>query len=460
MMFSAKPMTQKLFPAVPFVLTNTITFIPYLVFLNMHTGSNLESVLPFVLFYTVRMTGIFLLKSFRLGLATLHVLILSLICGGVGSFFGILGEWWQPCYFLSAVLLGLSAAWLPPANTTIKYQRKELGVEQEKAGFLNFVFLVVLMGIFLGALILDFPGKRAVIFSEYTLLYLAAFRRINGYPIPDRKVDKIDQKTFFMKEFLLFLVYFILLIIIRLARALFDSEYLTIAVLGFSAFLIIAAWYINSVHHKWKLPAWLNMLSFINGMCTNYILLFGTFYTAFYFGNNKIALYLYVPYVLGILLSKLLLRYVYQLFASIDREVIHIIGLIVSLLLLLLPMIFPVGVFFFSFFISGTSTYLNQLYAQNEELPQNQQIIIKYATQAKGSITHQFLLMTGLGIMVKEFGLSMSTVLQITAHKSSDIHVLRIVDTIHYLSIGLLLYLLFFILYERLFKNKKISLEE
>lgn len=459
-MFSAKPMAQKLFPAVPFVLTNTITFIPYLVFLTMHTGSDMESVLPFVLFYTVRMTGIFLLKSFRLGLATLHVLILSLICGGIGSFFGILGEWWYPCYFLSAVLLGLSAAWLPPANTTIKYQRKEHGVKQEKTGLFDFVFLLVLLSIFFGALILDFPGKRVVIFSEYTLLYLAAFRRTKGYPIPDRKVDKMDQKTFFMKEFLLFLVYFILLIVIRLARALFDSEYLTIAVLGFSAFLIVAAWYINAVHRTWKLPVWLNLLSFINGMCMNYILLFGTFYTAFYFGNGKIVLYLYVPYVLGILASKLLLRYLYKLFSSIDREVIHIIGLIGSLLLLLVPMIFPLAVFSFSFFISGTSTYLNQLYAENKELPEDQQIIIKYGTQAKGSITHQFLLISGLWVMVREFGLSMSTVLQITAHKSEDIHVLRIVDTIHYLSIGLLLYLLFFILYERLFKNKKITFEE
>ncbi|WP_086348420.1 hypothetical protein [Candidatus Enterococcus clewellii] len=457
---STKSVTQKLFPAVPFVLTNTITFVPYLVFLTMHTGSDMESVLPFVLFYTVRMTGIFLLKSFRLGLATLHVLLLSLICGGIGSFFGILGEWWYPCYFLSAVLIGLSAAWLPPANTTIKYQRKELKIKQAKTSFFDFVFLVVLLGIFLSALVFDFPGKTVVIFTEYTLLYLIAFRGISGYPIPDRKVDKIDQKTFFMKEFLLFLVYFILLIIIRLARALFDSNYLTVAMMGFSAFLIIAAWYINSVHHKWKLPIWLNMLSFINGMCMNYILLFGTFYTAFYFGNNKIALYLYVPYILGILTSKLLMRYVYQMFAFLDREVIHIIGLIGSLLLMLLPVIFPIAVFLFSFFISGTSTYLNQLYAQNEELPENQQIIIKYTTQAKGSITHQFLLMTGLWIMVKEFGLSMNTVLQITAHKSGDLHVLRIVDTIHYLSIGLLLYLLFFILYERLFKNKKMPFEE
>ncbi|MGL4696229.1 hypothetical protein [Enterococcus larvae] len=459
-MVSAKPVTQKLFPAVPFVLTNTITFIPYLVFLTMHTGTDMESVLPFVLFYTVRMTGIFLLKSFRLGLATLHVLILSLISGGIGSFFGILGEWWSPCYLLSAVLLGLSAAWLPPANTTVKYQRKELEVKKETNGFFGFAFLVVLLGLFLGALVLDFPGKRLVIFGEYLLLYVAAFRGIKNYPIPDRKVDKMDQKTFYMKEFLLFMVYFILLIIIRLARAMFDSEYLTIAIIGFSAFLIIAAWYINASHRKWKLPVWLNLLSFINGMCMNYVLLFGTFYTAFYFGNQKIALYLYVPYVLGIVASKLLIRYIYQVFAAFDRELIHIIGMIGSLLLMLLPMIFPFAVFSLSFFISGASTYLNQLYAENEELPQNQRIIIKYATQSKGSITHQFLLMTGLWFLAKEFGLSLNTVLQITAHRSSSPHIMRVIETIHYLSIGLLLYLLFFVLYDRIFKNKKITFEE
>ncbi|MGC6769045.1 hypothetical protein [Enterococcus sp. LJL51] len=459
-MASKKPAVQKSFPAIPFVLTNTITFIPYLVFLNLHTGVNLESVLPFVLFYTVRMTGIFLLKSFRLGLTTLHVLWLSLIVGGLGSIFGILGEWWLPCYYLAAVLIGLSAAWLPPANTTIKYQRKELNIEQQKSGIFDFLFLAILLGIFLGALMINFPGKRIVIFAEYTFLFLASFRTVNDYPVEDRKLEKIDQQTFFMKEFLLFLVYFILLIIVRLARALFDSEFLTAAVIGFSICLLLAAWYINTIHKNWKLPIWLNLLTFINGMCTNFILLFGTFYTAFYFGNDKITLYLYLPYLLGILISKLLIRYIYQLFPRVDRELLHIFGLIFSLLLLLFPAIFPFGVLIFSLFISGTSTYLNQTYAENEELPQDQRIIMKYSTQSKGSITHQLLLITGLWVMTKEFGISASTVLQITGHKANTPQTVQIIDTIHYVSIGILLYLLFFILYERLFKNREITIEK
>lgn len=459
-MADVKSVFAKLYPVIPFVLVNTITFIPYLVFLNMHTGAGLESVLPFVLFYTVRMTGIFLLKSFRLGLTTLHIFMLSLIAGCLGGFFGILGEWWYPCYFLSAVLIGLSAAWLPPTNTTIKYQRKERKVRKEKTGLLTILFMILLLAVFIGSLTVDFPARNLVIFAEYTVLYLAALFKMNSYPVQDRHMNKMDEQTFYMKEFLLFLVYFILLVIVRLARALFDSHYLSIAVIGFSACLIVAAWYISTAHRHWKLPIWLNLLAFINGMCTNFILLFGTFYTAFYFGNNKITLYLYIPYILGILASKLLMRYIYQLFSKMDRELIHIFGLIFSLFLLMSQSIFPIGVFVFSMFISGTSTYLNQVYAESSELPKDQRIIIRYSTQSKGSITHQFLIMSGLFIMAKETGVSINTVLQITGHKQSTPQILHIIDVIHYLSIGILLYLLFFILYERLFKNRKLTIEK
>ena len=458
-MTGVKSAVEKLYPVVPFILANTITFIPYLVFLTMHTGDNLESVLPFVLFYTVRMTGIFLLKSFRFGLTTLHIFILSLLAGGIGSFFGILGAWWQPCYFVSAVLIGLSAAWLPPTNTTIKYQRKEAGVEKEKVGLLDLLFLLLLLGIFIAALAIDFPAKNIVIFTEYTLLYLVAVRKMSSYPLQERRMTKMDEQTFFMKEFLLFLTYFILLIIVRLARALFDSHYLTVAVISFSACLIVAAWYLSVAHRSWRLPIWLNILAFINGMCTNYILLFGTFYTAFNFGNDRITFYLYVPYIFGLIASKLLIKYVYRLFPKMDKELIHIFGLILSLLLLMFQPIFPVGVFVFSLFISGTSSYLNRVFAESEELPKDQRVIIRYSIQSKGSITHQFLMITGLWIMAKSSGVSINTVLQITGHKEATPQILQMIDVIHYLSIGILLYLLFFVLYERLFKDRKPPIE-
>ncbi|MCB5956108.1 hypothetical protein LI954_14145 [Enterococcus sp. CWB-B31] len=459
-MGAVKSVFTKLYPGIPFVLVNTMPFIPYLVFLNMHTGAGWEGILPFVLFYTVRIAGIFLLKSFRLALTTLHIFILSLIVGALGGVFGILGEWWYPCYLLSAVLIGLSAAWLPPTNTTIKYQRKELKVKKEKTSSMTLVFMIVLIGIFIGSLTANFPARNLVIFTEYTLLYLAALFKMNSYPVQDRRMDKMDEQTFFMKEFLLFLVYFILLIIVRLARTLFDSHYLSIAVIGFSACLIVASWYISTVHRNWKLPIWLNLLVFINGMSINFILLFGTFYTAFYFGNNKIALYLYTPYILGILASKLLMKYIYHLFLKLDRELIHIFGLIFSLILLMFRAIFPIGVFIFSMFISAASTYLNQVYAESSELPKDQRIIIRYAAQSKGSIVHQFLIMGGLWIMAKGSGISINTILQITGYREGNPQILHIIDAIHYLSIGILLYLLFFILYERLFKNRKLTIEK
>ncbi|RBT56563.1 hypothetical protein EA74_00217 [Enterococcus hirae] len=68
----------------PFILANTVIFIPYLLFLNLSDGANWASILPFTLFYTFRMTGLFLIRSIRLGLDSYTLLMIALLMGGGG----------------------------------------------------------------------------------------------------------------------------------------------------------------------------------------------------------------------------------------------------------------------------------------------------------------------------------------------------------------------------------------
>ena len=56
----------------PFLLSNTVIVIPYLLFLGLNDGKSWLTILPFTLFYTLRMTGIFLIRSIRLGLGQLY----------------------------------------------------------------------------------------------------------------------------------------------------------------------------------------------------------------------------------------------------------------------------------------------------------------------------------------------------------------------------------------------------
>ena len=89
----------------PFILANTVIFIPYLLFLNLSDGANWASILPFTLFYTFRMTGLFLIRSIRLGLDSYTLLMIALLMGGAGSLLGIFGVLYFPLFYLSSILL-------------------------------------------------------------------------------------------------------------------------------------------------------------------------------------------------------------------------------------------------------------------------------------------------------------------------------------------------------------------
>ena len=65
------------------------------------------------------MTGLFLISSLRFGLDSYTLLMISLLMGGAGSLLGILGVIYFPLFYLSSILLGLSASWLVPANVTV-----------------------------------------------------------------------------------------------------------------------------------------------------------------------------------------------------------------------------------------------------------------------------------------------------------------------------------------------------
>ena len=67
--------------------------MPYLLYIQLSDGHNLLTILPFVLFYTLRMTGIFLVRGINLSLTSLGLLKISLLLGLAGSLIGIAGAY-------------------------------------------------------------------------------------------------------------------------------------------------------------------------------------------------------------------------------------------------------------------------------------------------------------------------------------------------------------------------------
>lgn len=439
--------------AAPFVLSNTIIFVPYLLFMGLSNGIKLETTLPFVLFYTFRMTGIFLLRSFKGKLETFTILIISVLFGGLGCLFGLTAQFFFPLYYLSAILIGLSAAWLPAANTTVNFYEKEQGVsvfKKESSPFALFLLVVLI-----ASLNLPTSSRIMIVLLEYGALYIAAYHTITHFPSYEIDFNEVDRKVVSVKEFILFLVFFVLLLFIRLARMLLNTDFLMIGVTGFSLLFLLAAWYFNRQRKVWKLPAWLNIFTFVTGMCNNFMLLFGTFYIAIRLGSDKIVSHLYVPYILGILLSGILTKQLYRLFPKQEPKILHVYGFFLSLVTLLFSPIFPVGIFLLSTFTSATGSFLNKIYYHEEILPKDERVIIKYSTQTKGSICHQLLLVTLLWLLIQENRLPLITVLKITQHRVRNTAAISVVETIHLISVLLLIILFAVTLYEMIRFNRK-----
>ena len=77
----------------PFILSNTVILIPYLLFLGITDSHNWLTILPFTLFYAFRMTGLFLVNCLRFGLDSYTLLMIALLIGGAGSLLGIFGKY-------------------------------------------------------------------------------------------------------------------------------------------------------------------------------------------------------------------------------------------------------------------------------------------------------------------------------------------------------------------------------
>lgn len=91
----------------------------------MGSSHTVIAILPFVIFYTFRTTGIFFIRGIKTELNSYTLLKLAIYCGFLGSIFGLLGVVFPDLELVSGLFLGLSAAWLPMANNTIKRYRVE-----------------------------------------------------------------------------------------------------------------------------------------------------------------------------------------------------------------------------------------------------------------------------------------------------------------------------------------------
>lgn len=398
----------------PFILNNTMNLIPYLLYVHLVDGKTAISVLPFVLFYTFRMTGIFLVRGLYQSIEKYTLMMLALLLGSLGGLFTFCGMIYFPFYLLGAVGLGLSAAWLPPANASVNYFEKSQGFQNMtgKKYLLAFLLLVPL----LWGLTLASWQQLLVVPGLVTLYFVLAYHTVRHYPHYELDFKDITKHVLSMRELTWFGLFFIGLFLLRSGRLLFNEHYLNLAILLFCFFFIAEVFGIHHFRQRWQLPLWQNLLTFVNGMIGNYLLLFGTFYVAAVDGRETLGWRLFFPYILGLVSALLLGGRVRRYFKNPLRS--QLTGLALGLLLIMLPKIFSLGIFVLAFFQNSTNQWLNRIYNETQTIPENQRMTAKYATLNKGSILHQFLLMSLIALLLVFRGESVSRLLFFTSQRN------------------------------------------
>lgn len=187
------------------------------------------------------------------------------------------------------------------------------------------------------------------------------------------------------------------------------------------------------------MPSWLNLFTFLNGMLGNFLFLFSSFYVGILYGLEKLPFYMYFPYASGLIAAKIVGPLILKRL-SWSPLATQLLGLSSSLLVLLIPNGFAIGVFLLSFWHVVTGSWLNKEYYQTDvAIPMDRRIIAKYTTQNKGSVIHQFLLMTLLFILSKEMGEPIHLLLIMLNHGAVPIASAQLLILAKWINVGLLM---------------------
>lgn len=391
------------------ILSSTIIVLPFMLLIQLSNGHTLLTILPFVLFYTFRMTGIFFIRGIKTRLNSFSLLKLALYCGLLGCVFGMIGTFYFPAFVLAGFFLGLSGAWLPPSNTAIGQYLKKNDLTVKAKGVFS-VIILVLIG---ASLTLTFDLKYLVFFVIYAVMYLLAFQTIKVVDV--YKVDSHDMEEASYRNITLFAVFFILLFFLRSSRLLANTMDFDYFINSFFLIALVAIGVITFFRNKVQrnIPNDLLFLTFINGAVGNYLFLFSSLYTAAFYGHSEAFFYFYLPYVLGNVLAP---KFTPLLGHHVKRN--SFIGIIGGLLIILLTPLFPIGLFIVSSFKGTLNGWLTNAYQERQPIPEDKRIWVKYTLQNIGSIIHQFLLMFIASVIIMKEGHTIRTFFLMTTAKA------------------------------------------
>ncbi|WP_338754639.1 hypothetical protein [Leuconostoc mesenteroides] len=433
------------------VISSTVIVLPFMFFLRISGTHTVLSVLPFVIFYTLRTTGIFLIRGIKTSLNSASLLKVSLYVGTLGSIFGIIGSFFPELYMTSAFFMGLSAAWLPTANTSINFLNIKNNLLLAKNKYFTILTLILI------GYILFIPSKNSFIifFVFYTCLYLIAIMTLST--INQYAVDSHDLESYSYRYLGLFVVFFVLIFSLRSSRLLkniMQFDYFIWGSLFLAIILIVSKLFFNRSPQR-NVPNLLSYISIINGALGNYLFLFASLYVAGYYGHHDLFNRFYIPYVIGIVTAPI----INKVLVKNNQHTIFII-LFVGLIMMLFRPLFSWGVLSLSITKGCLNLKLNQIYMRQNKLPSDKRIWVKNTIQSTGSIIYQFIIMITGSLIVSDNNNSIKELLDVTSQKIPSSYSRGLmIDWNHVTTTILLIMVIFyyFFLLRNIYQSKKMK---
>lgn len=433
------------------ILSSTIIVVPFMLLLRLHDGSHqFLSILPFVLFYIFRMTGIFFIRGIKTTIDSYGLLKISLNCGLIGCLFSIFGYFYFPSYVIAGVLLGFSAAWLPPSNLALSFHLKSIDKKEK----MNRVYALITLLLLTLPMMLDNKYRTSIFFLVYFVMYIFAIYAVNRFPQYENESHELEDVSY--PYLFLFAIFLVLLFFLRSSRLLLSTVDFNYFIMGmlFLILVSILLFFIFRDKITFTVPMPLSTLTMINGFVGNYLFLFSSLYASGYYGSASVPLRVYLPYVLGMVVGPFIKK-----FFKKDIRLYSLIGIAIGTLLIFFTSFFSIGVLITSSFKSMLNSWLNTQFFEADYLPKDKRFWVKYSIQNTGSIIHQFTLMIVASLIVRNDGLTVSNFFTMTVTKIPTAESMKTMTSWNHVAtalifISVLLYSLYFIFYK---KNQDIS---
>jgi hypothetical protein len=382
-----------------YAVVNAAPFLPYLLFIlvgNYYDGW-LNGYAALIIYYVFNYTGTFLFNAFGRRMSAKKHLLLLLSFGTVGSLIAALAPFSTLWMEIGAIFIGISSSMILPLYITLQYhERFFYGRKMTNKNYLA-ALIVVLIAIFAAILLVKFTFPW-VAFLFYALLLAITFYFVSR--LPNYEIGAIEKTGFLMRPFIIFLVFSVIIFIIKGVRTTDLASLVTLAILACVVGITIFIITLIRFRPVLKLSVLVHYFSLGQGMANSFALLYGTFYSLSQQNFNFMLLHIYLVYFFGIIFSLLFEPFLKKAWKDRPILVLYTIGISIGAILMVCPWTISVGVFIIGSFSSMTGRFLNrQAYNHSKDAMKDASLLLRSRWNKLGSITHQvtlvFLLFLG-----------------------------------------------------------------